>query len=93
MEEVLYSVVTRKGQITLPATIRAHLAIKVGDRVALSLRPDSEDEVIIRPARSVAESTFGVVKPRRQPEDYDELRQLFEASMAEEETSSTETTL
>ena len=55
--------------------------------MAPSLRTDSKDEMTLKPARSVAESTFGVVKPRRQPEDYDELRRRFEASMAEDDSA------
>jgi antitoxin PrlF len=77
MKELL-SVVTRKGQITLPAEIRRSLGIKEGDKVALSLDDEDETRVILRSVRSVAELTFGAVRPRRRPEDFQELRQRLE---------------
>ena len=83
MKELL-SVVTRKGQITLPAEIRRSLGIEEGDKVALSLGDEKRAEVILRPVRSVAELTFGAVKPRKRPEDFQELRRRFEEGMAEE---------
>ena len=69
MKELL-TVVTRKGQITLPAEIRRALGLKVGDRVAVSLID--------------AEATFGAVGPRQRPEDFKELRRLFEEGQAME---------
>lgn len=83
MKELL-TVVTRKGQITVPAEIRKALGLKEGDKVALSLVEPDKLEATLRPARSVAEMTFGSVTPRRRPEDFRELRQLFEEDVAEE---------
>ena len=83
MKELL-SVVTRKGQITLPAELRRSLGIEEGDKVALSLGDEEKAEVILRPVRSVAELTFGAVKPRKRPEDFQELRRRFEEGAAEE---------
>jgi AbrB family looped-hinge helix DNA binding protein len=70
------TVVTRKGQITLPAPIRRSLDIKEGDKIAVSL--DANDQVVLRPVRSVAEMTYGAVEPRQRPEDLDALRRQFE---------------
>ena len=83
MRELL-SVVTRKGQITLPAEIRKSLHIREGDKVAFSLEGTDTPQVIIRPVRSVAEMTFGSVTPRKRPEDFQELRRLFVEGMAED---------
>ncbi len=87
MKELL-TVVTRKGQITLPVEIRRSLGIKEGDKVAVSLAEVSDDEeaqiVILRPVRSVAEMTFGAVRARKHPEDFKELRRWFEEGVAEE---------
>jgi AbrB family looped-hinge helix DNA binding protein len=88
MKELL-SVVTRKGQITLPAEIRKSLGIKEGDKVALSLAELDEGKVILRPVRSAAEMTFGAVAPRKRPEDFQELRQQFEEGIAEEAMAET----
>ena len=83
MKELL-SVVTRKGQITLPVAIRRSLGIREGDKVALSLDDSDQARVILRPVRSVAELTFGAVTPRKRPEDFQELRQRFEEGIAQE---------
>jgi AbrB family looped-hinge helix DNA binding protein len=83
MRELL-SIVTRKGQITLPAELRKSLGIKEGDKVALSLAGPDQGQICLRPVRSVAELTFGAVKPRQQPEDFEALRQQFEEGSAQE---------
>ena len=83
MKEIL-SVVTRKGQITLPAEIRRSLGIKEGDKVALSIDEADEGRVIVKPVRSVAALTFGAVRPRKQPEDFEELRARFEEAVVQE---------
>ncbi len=83
MKELL-TVVTRKGQITIPAEIRRSLGIKEGDKVALSLVDEEKTQVRLRPVRSVAKLTFGAVTPRKRPEDFKELRRLFEQDTASE---------
>jgi AbrB family looped-hinge helix DNA binding protein len=86
MKEILTRV-TRKGQITLPVEIRRALGIREGDKVAVSLIgvPHSEEtQAVVRPVRSVAEMTFGAVRPRKRPEDFKELRQAFEEGVAEQ---------
>lgn len=88
MKELL-TVVTRKGQITIPAEIRRALGIKEGDKVALSLVDAERPQVCLRPVRSVAELTFGAVAPRQRPEDFKELRQLFEEGVAMEVVAET----
>lgn len=93
MVKEILSVVTRKGQITLPAEIRKSLGIKEGDKVAFLLGNSEEAPIILKPTRSVAEATFGVVTPRKRPEDFQELRRGFEVAVAEEvmaETSASE---
>lgn len=57
-----YSVVTRKGQITVPAEIRKALGLQIGDRVAVSLDENGQLHANVRPVRSVADSTFGSIK-------------------------------
>lgn len=92
MSKKLFTVVTRKGQITLPAEIRRSLGIKEGDRVAVSLVDNGDDvprQAVLKPVRSVAEMTFGAVTPRKQPEDFGELRRHFEEGLAEETISET----
>jgi AbrB family looped-hinge helix DNA binding protein len=86
MEE-LFTSVTRKGQITLPAEIRRSLGIKEGDKVAVSLvsGPDNEQPLaILKPVRSVAERTFGAIKPLSQSKNDKDLRDAFEQGIATE---------
>ena len=84
MANEAYSVVTRKGQITLPAEIRRALDIQEGDKVAVSLAEREQMTIIVRPVRSVAEATFGAVEPLDRPADLDMLRRAFEEGLAEE---------
>lgn len=48
-----YSTITSKGQMTLPADIRAKLHIKPGQRVAI--RMNEQGEAVIEPAMTVQE--------------------------------------
>ncbi|HEX5478777.1 MAG TPA: AbrB/MazE/SpoVT family DNA-binding domain-containing protein [Dehalococcoidia bacterium] len=78
------SVMTRKGQITVPADIRRALGLREGDQVAFVLTDPERRQVSLQPVRSVAERTHGVIAPRRRPEDFHALRQQFEDDVAEE---------
>ncbi len=75
------SVVTRKGQITIPAEIRRALDLKEGDTVAW--RQDG-DEVRLAPARFTLESAFASVAPHQRPEDFDALTAAAKAAKADE---------
>ena len=57
-----YTVVTRKGQITVPAEIRKALGLRIGDRVAVSLDDEGQPHANLRPVASVADSTFGSIR-------------------------------
>lgn len=76
-----FTTLTRKGQITVPAEIRHALGLEEGDKVIVSLA-EGEQRATLTPVRSIAELTFGSVKPRRRPEDFDELRRIFEEEVA-----------
>ncbi len=78
------TVVTRKGQITVPVAIRRALGLDVGDKVGLSISEAKAGYVLLRPVRSVAEMTFGAVRPQHKPEDLAQLRRAFEAGAARE---------
>lgn len=81
------SVMTRKGQITIPAEIRRRMGLQTGDKVAVILSPDKAKEAVLRPASSVAQRTFGAVTPHQRPEDFKALRQAFMEGQAEEVTN------
>ena len=80
MQERL-GVVTRKGQITIPADFRRALGLKEGDKVALKLE---EGEVKLSRTGSVVEATAGALKsdlPLLSPE---EERRAAEQAIAED---------
>jgi AbrB family looped-hinge helix DNA binding protein len=58
-------VITRKGQVTIPAEIRRSLGLKEGDRVSFT---QDNGHITIEPLGSVVERTAGVfAKYRRVP--------------------------
>ena len=83
MKELL-TVVTRKGQVTVPAEVRKALDLKQGDKVAFELPESAAGTVAIRRVGSVVEETFGALaNPLAALTQRDE-RAAFEAGMAEE---------
>src|SRR5215203_2810773 len=75
------SVVTRKGQITIPAEFRRALGLKEGDKVALSLE---EGEMRLSPTDSVVTRTVGIFKTGEPPKTTEELRVLAEEAIAQD---------
>lgn len=83
-----YTVVTRKGQITIPAKIRRALGLSIGDRVSISLDEEGGLEAHLRPVGSVAEQTFGALRSSRQSVAPGDIRQTVRdhASARDERT-------
>jgi AbrB family looped-hinge helix DNA binding protein len=77
----LRTVVTRKGQVTVPAEIRRELGLKQGDRVAFIL---DDGEVRLTRTVSVVQRTAGALKSRKPPLTAEQLRESAERAMAEE---------
>ena len=77
----LRTVVTRKGQVTVPAEIRRELGLKQGDRVAFIL---DDGEVRLTRTVSVVERTAGAFKSHKPPLTAEQLRESAERAMAEE---------
>ncbi len=73
--------VTKKGQVTIPVEIRHSLGLVAGDKVAFVVE---QGEVKVRPVKSILDRSFGAVKPRKRPEDFEELERLAEEAMAED---------
>jgi antitoxin PrlF len=80
MEEQV-SVVTRKGQITIPAEIRRQLGIKQGDKVALRLE---DDQAHLSRVENVVDRTAGSLKPRHSVATAEGLRRIAEETIAAE---------
>ena len=77
----LWTIVTRKGQVTVPAEIRRELELKEGDKVAFVL---DEGEVRLVRTTSVVERTAGALKSRKPPLTAEELREAAERAIAHE---------
>jgi antitoxin PrlF len=73
------SVITRKGQVTIPKEIRDHLKAKEGEKVAFFLRGD---DVVMKVVRGNILSLKGSVKPRQRPEDMEAVRRLVKRSVS-----------
>ena len=80
MIEVL-TTITRKGQVTIPVQIRQAHGLLPGHRVAFVVEAG---EVKIKPIKSALDRSFGAVKPRKRPEDFEELEMAAEEAMAED---------
>lgn len=77
----LETTMTQKGQVTVPAEIRAHLGLKPRDRVRFEV---DGAEVKIRPAKSRIARHFGAVRVDGPPLTPQQERQAFEEGVAEE---------
>ena len=67
----MFSSVSPKGQVTIPAEIRRLLGVGPRDKVAFRV---DDGKVRIMPARYNVESLYGSVMPLKRPEDFKELR-------------------
>lgn len=81
MSQEFLGVVTRKGQITIPAEVRRKLGINEGDTVAIVL--ENGQVCLTRSERAVAR-TAGLLKSEKPPLAADELRQAAEEAIAQE---------
>ena len=82
MSKEFRSVMTRKGQITVPAEVRQTLGLLEGDRVAIVL--EDNQQVCLTRAESVVARTAGMLKSERAPLSAEELRQAAEQAIADE---------
>ncbi|RMF89557.1 MAG: AbrB/MazE/SpoVT family DNA-binding domain-containing protein [Nitrospinota bacterium] len=74
------SVMTRKGQVTIPAPIRRALNLQEGDKVIWILE---DDQIRLMRAGSVVEATAGLLKGTEPPASAERLREVGEQAMAE----------
>lgn len=73
------SVITRKGQVTIPKAIRDEVDWREGDRVSFVVR---DREVVLKVVRGSILDLEGSVEPRSRPEDFDEIRRFVRKSRA-----------
>ena len=75
----LETTMTQKGQVTIPAAIRARLGLRAKDRVRFEIEGD---EVKLKPARSNLLAGFGAVAAHQRPEDWHEVEDAVEQLLA-----------
>ncbi len=80
MSRAFHSVVTRKGQITIPAEIRRSLGIEIGDQVVLVLEGE---QVCLARTDSVVARTAGMLKTTKPPLAAEALREAAERAIAD----------
>ncbi|MDH5776426.1 MAG: AbrB/MazE/SpoVT family DNA-binding domain-containing protein [Nitrospirota bacterium] len=68
---MLDSVITRKGQVTIPKPIRDQLGLEEGEKVMFIRRGD---EVLLKVIRGTVLDLKGSVNPSARPEDFSEIR-------------------
>jgi AbrB family looped-hinge helix DNA binding protein len=79
MQEYL-STVTRKGQVTIPQSIRKLLGVKPYDRVAFRV---NEGRVELLASPISLEAAYGAVKPRARPESWKAVRRIAREEQAQ----------
>jgi AbrB family looped-hinge helix DNA binding protein len=77
----LATVVTRKGQITIPAPIREALGIKEGDTISVALEGD---KVNLEPIALSLEESFQSIPALTTPQSFAEIRQIAHEDHTEE---------
>ena len=73
------STVTRKGQVTIPKTIRDRLGIKEGEKVFFVVRGG---EVVLKVLRGNILDLKGSVKPSARPEDFESVRRSVKQAVS-----------
>ncbi len=76
----LSTVITRKGQVTIPAELRKSMGLKRGDRVAFVV---TRKKIELSKAESVIAKTKGLLKGNEKPLTAKELRRTGERAIAE----------
>ena len=71
--------ITAKGQITIPKRIREMLGVKPGDRLLFSRE---KGRVVIYPVKGTLFDLRGSLKPKKRPEDLEEVREKVRREVA-----------
>ena len=69
---MLDSVITRKGQVTIPKPIRDQLGLEEGEKVMFISRGD---EVLLKVLRGTVLDLKGSITPSARPEEFSHIRQ------------------
>ena len=85
MNEVVMSesVITRKGQVTIPKDIRDRLKAREGEKVMFVLRGN---DVVLKLVRGSILDLKGSVKPATRPENFDAVRRSVKRAVSAKAT-------
>lgn len=75
---MLDSVITRKGQVTIPKPIRDQLGLEEGEKVLFIRRGD---EVLLKVLRGSVLDLKGSVRPSARPEDFSQIRRTVKKNI------------
>ena len=73
------SMITRKGQVTIPKPIRDRLRLREGEKVLFVMRGD---DVVLKVVRGTILDLRGSVKPSAKPEDFATIRKSVKRAVA-----------
>ena len=73
------SIMTRKGQVTIPKAIRDRLGVKEGEKVFFVMR---DEEVVLKVVKGTILDLKGSVRPSAHPEDFEKIRQAVKQTVA-----------
>lgn len=76
---MLKSMITRKGQVTIPKAIRDQLGVKEGEKVSFVMRAE---EVVLKVIKGKILDLRGSVQPSAHPEDFEKIRQSVRQAVA-----------
>ena len=79
MKEIT-TTITQRGQVTIPAEVRRLLGLKPKDKVTFTIE---DGDVRLAPASFDLASAYGSVKPKQQPEDFEEASRIAKDEKAE----------
>ncbi len=74
------SKITTKGQTTIPKKIRERLNLQAGDRV---LFLEKDGEIVLQPMTQTLRDRRGSVEPRKEPENFEDVREDVKKRVAE----------
>ena len=79
-EQEYSSLITRKGQVTIPIEIRRFLSFSEGDRVSFVL--DTDRRAFFKKSTGAVVGTAGMLKTRKKPLTAEKMRELAELEIA-----------
>ena len=85
----IIATITSKGQVTIPAEVRGHLALKTGDRISFVLEPDGTVRLMSPRYPSVA-SLRGAAGTLARPLSWERMRDIAREDRLEAKGTSAE---